>query len=70
MDGARGALEHSLVEEEKLALSEVTNLDEVHAEVVRQLKELRDRPNRIENPLIYHLDVGQCWLYTCCDSYH
>lgn len=58
MKGVRGALEHSIIEEEKLVLSEVTNLEQVHEEICKQLSELRDRPNRIENPLIYHLDVG------------
>ena len=58
IDGVQGALEHSLIEEEKVPLSEVTNLQEVHDEIVGMLTELRDKPNRIENPMIYHLDVG------------
>lgn len=58
IDGVQGALEHSLIEEEKVPLSEVTNLQEVHDEIIGMLTELRDKPNRIENPMIYHLDVG------------
>jgi len=58
IDGVQRALEHSLIEEEKIPLSEVKNLQEVHDAVVGMLQELRDKPNRIENPMIYHLDVG------------
>lgn len=38
--------------------SEVTNYDEVKAQIKQQLESLRDRPDRHETPLIYHLDVG------------
>ncbi|XP_065339696.1 DNA polymerase epsilon catalytic subunit 1 [Cloeon dipterum] len=58
MDGVQRALEHTLIEEEKIPLSEVLNLQEVHDDIVNMLKDLRDKPNRIETPMIYHLDVA------------
>ena len=39
-------------------LRQVTNYEEVLSEVKAKLEDLRDTPNRLENPIIYHLDVG------------
>ncbi len=36
----------------------VTNFDEVAEDIRAKLKDLRDTPMRLENPIIYHLDVG------------
>ena len=36
----------------------MTNYDEVREEIASTLRDLRDTPNRMETPLIYHLDVG------------
>jgi len=36
----------------------VTNFDEVVSDIKEKLCELRDTPARLENPIIYHLDVG------------
>lgn len=36
----------------------MTNLEEVVADISEKLISLRDTPNRIEMPIIYHLDVG------------
>ncbi|KAL7468775.1 hypothetical protein ACHAXS_009012 [Conticribra weissflogii] len=36
----------------------ITNYDEVRAEIVEKLELLRDRPNRMEKPYVYHIDVG------------
>jgi len=36
----------------------VTNYEEVKAEILAKLENLRDTPNRLETPLIYHLDVA------------
>ncbi|XP_039270554.2 DNA polymerase epsilon catalytic subunit A-like [Styela clava] len=44
--------------EENIPLSEVTNYEEVCRDIKSKLFDLRDNPARIENPIIYHLDVG------------
>lgn len=36
----------------------VTNFDEVADDIKAKLEDLRDTPMRLENPVIYHLDVG------------
>ncbi|CAJ0933205.1 unnamed protein product, partial [Ranitomeya imitator] len=51
-------LRHAVEEEEKVPLEEVTNFQEVCDEIKRKLNSLKEVPNRIECPLIYHLDVG------------
>lgn len=57
------ALSHAIEEEEKIPLSTVTNLAEIATDVKTKLADLRDTPNRMENPIIYHLDVGRCILF-------
>ena len=52
------ALTFCIVEESKSSLESVTNYDEVKAEVQAKLEEMRDNPQRMDNPLIYHLDVA------------
>lgn len=52
------ALSHALEVEEKIPLQHVKNFDEVVADIKTKLSELREVPNRLENPIIYHLDVG------------
>lgn len=44
--------------EAQVDAQQITNIDDVKAELRTQLEELRDRPAREECPLIYHLDVG------------
>ncbi|XP_016146771.1 DNA polymerase epsilon catalytic subunit A-like [Sinocyclocheilus grahami] len=51
-------LRHAIEEEEKIPLEQVTNFNEVCDEIKRKLISLKEVPNRIECPLIYHLDVG------------
>ena len=34
------------------------NLLQVCTDIIERLSMLRDCPNRLENPIIYHLDVG------------
>ncbi|KAF4795109.1 hypothetical protein TURU_095920 [Turdus rufiventris] len=51
-------LKHAIEEEEGLPLDQVTNFQEVCDEIKAKLNSLKDVPNRIECPLIYHLDVG------------
>ncbi len=59
MDTTEQALTHAIEVEEKIPLENVTNFDELVADVKNKLAELRDVPNRLENPVIYHLDVGK-----------
>ncbi|XP_064102350.1 DNA polymerase epsilon catalytic subunit A-like [Macrobrachium nipponense] len=44
--------------EEGIPLDQVTNYLEVVDDIKKKLADLRDTPCRLENPLIYHLDVG------------
>ncbi|ESO90687.1 hypothetical protein LOTGIDRAFT_217825 [Lottia gigantea] len=44
--------------EEKIPIDQVTNFQEICDDVKEKLAMLRDCPNRLENPIIYHLDVG------------
>lgn len=58
INGVENALKHTIQEEEKVPIEMVTNFDEIVDEVKGKLGELRDQPLRLENPVIYHLDVG------------
>ncbi|XP_070151700.1 DNA polymerase epsilon catalytic subunit 1 isoform X2 [Polyergus mexicanus] len=58
ISGVKNALKHTIQEEEKVPIEMVTNFDEIVDEVIGKLEELRDQPLRLENPVIYHLDVG------------
>ena len=51
-------LKFALEEESETPLATVTNYDAVKQEILKKLYDLRDRPNRMETPLIYHLDVA------------
>ncbi|XP_031425753.1 DNA polymerase epsilon catalytic subunit A-like [Clupea harengus] len=51
-------LRHAIEEEENIPLEQVTNFNEVCEEIKKKLVSLKEVPNRIECPLIYHLDVG------------
>ncbi|KAH0625488.1 hypothetical protein JD844_015027, partial [Phrynosoma platyrhinos] len=51
-------LRHAIEEEEGIPLDQVTNFQDVCNEIKIKLNSLKDVPNRIECPLIYHLDVG------------
>nr|XP_023689121.1 DNA polymerase epsilon catalytic subunit A [Paramormyrops kingsleyae]XP_023689122.1 DNA polymerase epsilon catalytic subunit A [Paramormyrops kingsleyae]XP_023689123.1 DNA polymerase epsilon catalytic subunit A [Paramormyrops kingsleyae] len=51
-------LRHAVEEEEKIPLNQVLNFNEVCEEIKKKLTSLKEVPNRIECPLIYHLDVG------------
>ncbi|EGI59695.1 PREDICTED: DNA polymerase epsilon catalytic subunit A [Acromyrmex echinatior] len=56
--GVEKALKHTIQEEEKVPIDMVTNFNEIVNEIKGKLKELKDQPLRLENPVIYHLDVG------------
>ncbi|KAK7064720.1 DNA polymerase epsilon catalytic subunit [Favolaschia claudopus] len=58
IDDLDAALTFCLVEESKASLDSVTNYDEVKAEIQKALELMRDNPLRMDNPLIYHLDVA------------
>lgn len=51
-------MKHAIEVEEKVPIEQVTNFDEVCADIKERLGELKCCPNRLENPIIYHLDVG------------
>ncbi|KAB1255674.1 DNA polymerase epsilon catalytic subunit A [Camelus dromedarius] len=51
-------MRHAIEEEEKVPMEQVTNFQEVCDQIKTKLSSLKDVPNRIECPLIYHLDVG------------
>ncbi|KAI8621364.1 hypothetical protein BC830DRAFT_1094766 [Chytriomyces sp. MP71] len=52
------ALEFSVVKEHGLRIEDVSNYEEVREKIVRALMDLRDEPNKMRLPLIYHLDVA------------
>ncbi|KAG0367489.1 hypothetical protein BC939DRAFT_506368 [Gamsiella multidivaricata] len=58
IDDLDAALKFSIEVEGQLSLGDVTNYEEVKAAIAAPLMDLRDRPNRTENPSIYHLDVA------------
>lgn len=58
----KGNLEHVLTHaievEEGIPMAQVKNLEEVKKYITSRLDDLEETPNRLENPVIYHLDVG------------
>ncbi|XP_028400533.1 DNA polymerase epsilon catalytic subunit A-like [Dendronephthya gigantea] len=58
IDDVESTMRHTIIEEEKIAIETVTNFEEVCEKIKEKLTLLRDTPNRLENPMIYHLDVG------------
>lgn len=55
------ALKFSITVEEKKSVDDVTNYDEVRAQIIEKLNNLKATPNRSERPLIYHLDVASMY---------
>lgn len=58
MDSVENAVKYCLEVEKSIPLENVLNLDEIIADIKNSLLELKNVPNRLENPVIYHLDVG------------
>ncbi|PPQ88162.1 hypothetical protein CVT25_005127 [Psilocybe cyanescens] len=58
IDDLDAALKFCITEESKASLDEVTNYEEVKAEITAALELMRDNPKRTDKPLIYHLDVA------------
>lgn len=56
------ALKHAIEVEEGIPLDTVTNFEAVSRDVKEKLIDLKNTPNRMENPVIYHLDVGESIL--------
>jgi DNA polymerase epsilon subunit 1 len=55
------ALKFSITVEEKKSLDDVTNYEEVKAQISEKLLSLKQTPNRNERPSIYHLDVASMY---------
>lgn len=53
-----GTLHFAITEEGKTKMEDVTNYEEVKAQIIDELQALKDNPVRTEKPLIYHLDVS------------
>ena len=51
-------LTYAIEQEGGLKSEEITNYDAVRDAIAAKLTELRDVPNRTDEPVIYHLDVG------------
>ncbi|XP_023169776.2 DNA polymerase epsilon catalytic subunit A [Drosophila hydei] len=58
MDQVDAVLKHAIEVEEGIPLELVSNLNDVKQEIIQALQGLHDIPNRLEQPVIYHLDVG------------
>ncbi|XP_035733285.1 DNA polymerase epsilon catalytic subunit 1-like isoform X2 [Vespa mandarinia] len=58
MNGVESALKYAIQEEEKVPMDMITNFDDIVTEIKNKLQSLKDHPLRLENPVIYHLDVG------------
>ncbi|KAH7103004.1 DUF1744-domain-containing protein [Auriculariales sp. MPI-PUGE-AT-0066] len=58
IDDLDRALKFCIVEESKMSVDDITNYDEVKAEIQSALEEMRDNPIRVNKPRIYHLDVA------------
>lgn len=55
------ALKFCITVEEKKSLEDVTNYEEVRAQICDKLNNLKQTPHRNERPLIYHLDVASMY---------
>ncbi|KMU90314.1 DNA polymerase epsilon catalytic subunit A [Coccidioides immitis H538.4] len=55
------ALTFSITVEEKKSLDDITNYDDVKAQISDRLMNLKNTPNRHERPSIYHLDVASMY---------
>lgn len=61
MNDLDAALEFCITIEEKKSMEDVDNYDEVKGQIMHQLRQLKETPNRSERPLIYHLDVASMY---------
>ncbi|KAF1352349.1 hypothetical protein BDV97DRAFT_293561 [Delphinella strobiligena] len=61
IDDLDAALIFSITVEEKKSMDDIANYDEVRAQIVEKLQDLKNTPNRSERPSIYHLDVASMY---------
>lgn len=57
-DNIDHVLTHAIEVEEGIPKEQVTNMEEIVEHISSRLNELETNPNRLENPVIFHLDVG------------
>ncbi|KAF2862170.1 DNA polymeras-like protein epsilon [Piedraia hortae CBS 480.64] len=55
------ALTFSITVEEKKKMEDIANYEDVKAQIVERLMQLKEEPKRHENPSIYHLDVASMY---------
>ena len=58
IDNIDRTLQQAIEIEEKLSMDTIENLAEIKEDILQRLQHLKNVPNRLENPNIYHLDVG------------
>ena len=58
IDDVKRTMQRAIEVEENCPLSMVINFEEVCNEIIEKLSKLRDCLNRLETPVLYHLDVG------------
>lgn len=61
LEGLDAALRFTIEVEEKKNFDDVENYEEIKAQIVDRLMQLKATPNRSERPLIYHLDVASMY---------
>ncbi|VEU20318.1 DEKNAAC101151 [Brettanomyces naardenensis] len=61
LDDLEGALKFAITEEDHQKLEDVTNFEEVHQEVKRQLLAFKEHTKIREPPVIYHVDVSSMY---------
>ena len=61
MNDLDAALTFSIVVEEKKSMDDIENYEEVKAQIIDKLMQLKTTPNRSEKPSIYHLDVASMY---------
>ncbi|CAM2705206.1 unnamed protein product [Rotaria socialis] len=57
IDNVDRTLQQSIEIEEKLSIDLIENLSDIKEDIQQQLQHLKNVPNRLENPNIYHLDA-------------
>ncbi|CAB4064926.1 POLE [Lepeophtheirus salmonis] len=58
IDDVERCMRRAIEVEEGVPLNHVENFEDIINEIKKKLVDLRDTPVRLENPIIYHLDVG------------
>ncbi|KAI8052820.1 hypothetical protein BDF22DRAFT_633316 [Syncephalis plumigaleata] len=58
IDQVDAAIRFTVEVENKKKMDDVINYNEIREEIIQKLADLRDKPERLEAPKIYHLDVA------------